>query len=170
MKQTSFQIKLHSRPFQPETFVPLSETIEGAVGIEEYKPFLHKIAASFGFDEMQSRELAEQVLVQANRSYSIPSQHDRLKVWLSKSIVHKCIFKISSSIFSQTPAATNSCFSKDNFLHTAKAPEIPLSFQTVYSLVRLIGLNEMEVAEILNITPLQVRERLGKAQKMIKSH
>lgn len=45
---------------------------------------------------------------------------------------------------------------------------MPLSYSAVYMLLIMFRFNEIEVAEILNITPYKVKERLKKAFTFIK--
>lgn len=46
---------------------------------------------------------------------------------------------------------------------------MPLSFRTVYILKNTIGFNENEIAEILNITSIKVKERFQKAKALLDS-
>ncbi len=46
---------------------------------------------------------------------------------------------------------------------------MPLSYQAAFILNNKIGFTEAEISELLNISPIKVKERLNKASLFIKS-
>jgi len=129
----------------------------------EYKTLLYKISVSLGLAQKESNELVEYVCVAGCKSYTYQNKNFTLKVWLSKILVRHCVFKINSMMFSQ----------KENSFQTSLIPfylsKIPFSFRVVYILLQSFEFTETEAAQILNVTPMQVRERLLKAMAIVKS-
>ncbi|HWJ26231.1 MAG TPA: hypothetical protein VNS32_06790 [Flavisolibacter sp.] len=126
---------------------------ESAIG--KYKCLLKKIGIGLGFTETESGLLAQQVIDDAIKNNCRRNDHLSPRVWLSKIMVRKCVFTISNLLFS-----SKNIDSKNKF-PTAKT--IPLSFRTVLILYNSVGFNEMEIAEILNTTVMEVKHRLNKA-------
>jgi RNA polymerase sigma-70 factor (ECF subfamily) len=142
--------------------------------IKKYEPLLHKIANSFGFSNSETSELVQKVCLQIYRTYTNQDIRFPLKVWLVKVLVHKCTFKISSELFSQhhkEPAHIKlMCLNFHSASGGLRLKEMPLSLRAVYIMTNMFQFNEIEVAEILNITPFKVKERLHKALAFLKNH
>jgi RNA polymerase sigma-70 factor (ECF subfamily) len=136
---------------------------------EKYRIFLYSIAANLGLSEKESKELAEYVCLIGERDFADQKEGITLKIMLAKILVHNCIFKISSSLFSQNANTADSFQTVDNYLIAPSLSKVPISFRIVYILFHSTGFTESEVAQILNITPIQVRERLAKAKTIIQS-
>jgi hypothetical protein len=130
----------------------------------EYESILYQIPISFGMNSDDSNELVNQMYLKAGRKYSVVYQ-DRLE--LTKRIVHQCVFKISCKIFSQEQQLAGFEYENINPYSNkiSRLLKIPLSFSVVYILYHVIGFNETEVAYILNIDSIQVKERLGSAMR-----
>lgn len=135
----------------------------------KYKALLYSIATNLGTSEKEATELAEYVCLIGKRGFAEQKKNFTMRIWLSKILVHHCIFKICSSMFSQHGHTANSFQTVNNYLRPLRVYKIPISFRTVYILFHSIGFAESEVGQILNITPIQVRERLAKATAIIKS-
>ncbi len=72
-------------------------------------------------------------------------------------------------MFSQNANAANSFQAANNHLIASPLSKIPISFRTVYILFHSAGFAEPEVAQILNITTMQIRERLAKGWQSSKA-
>src|SRR4051794_14198761 len=68
--------------------------------IKKYELLLYKIAMSFGFGDKESSDLVQQVNSHANRYWGRQENGNSYRILLSKIIVQKCIFRISSKYFS----------------------------------------------------------------------
>jgi DNA-directed RNA polymerase specialized sigma24 family protein len=134
---------------------------------EAYHTLLYTIATSFGLPDKEATELVGEVFSSAVKGHVECGKGWPLKLWLSKRLVHKCVFRISSRMFSQP--ANGPANATDNFLRPSALAKIPFSFRAVYILFTLIGFTEPEVGQLLNITPIQVRERMARAVAMMKS-
>jgi DNA-directed RNA polymerase specialized sigma24 family protein len=145
--------------------------------IKKHESLLHKIALCFGFSQLEAWELVQQVCLQAYKNYTNEKICFPLRVSLTKDIVHQCIFKISRQLFSQYNI--DEAEIKLNVLNDHSAyispgrfylQKMPLRYRAIYILSIMFPFNEIEVAEILNITPSKVKERLQKTLAFIKDH
>ena len=57
---------------------------------------------------------------------------------------------------------------EQNYLLPQQLFKMPLSFRSVYILFSLIGFSEKDIAIILNIDTIKVRERLARATHIMK--
>jgi DNA-directed RNA polymerase specialized sigma24 family protein len=137
--------------------------------VKKYKTLLQAIASDLGLNENESMELAEYVCLIGERNFADQKENFSLKTWLAKILVHNCIFKICSTLFSQNANIIDPYQITNNYLIESPLSKIPISFRTVYILIHSVGFTEPEVAQILNINTMQVRERLAKAMTIIKS-
>ncbi len=100
-----------------------------------------------------------------------PAKFFSLRIWLTKLLVHKCIFKISSELFSQgNSSKTLGHYYGYGDSHKLNQKHMPLSFRAVFILKNIVGFDENEIAEILNTTPLSVKQRLNKARAYVNNH
>ena len=138
--------------------------------IRGYKTFLTQISMGLGMSEMESNKILEEVCSQVNKDFAnYPGTHS-LKIWLSKIVVRKIIFKISTDLFnaqsSEAYAMKLENYSPGNIIYNSRFKHMPLSLQVVYLLTKA-GFSEMEVSDILNVNPIKVRERLHKALAIV---
>jgi hypothetical protein len=135
---------------------------------EQYKTLLRAIAISLGLSESESNQIISDACMLADNTYDIEKDDVPLKIWLTKIVVHRCIFKISNQIFSHQEKIVKSVWSVHANLISFRVPQIPLTFKTIYILMHGLGFTETDAAHILNINQLEVRERLRKAMKRVK--
>ena len=141
------------------------------VSIEKYEPLLYQTAISFGFNDNELNDLVQQVCSHGSRSYTHQRNFFSLRIWLTKLLVHKCIFKISSELFSQgNSSKTLGHYYGYGDSHKLNQKHMPLSFRAVFILKNIVGFDENEIAEILNTTPLSVKQRLNKARAYVNNH
>lgn len=135
------------------------------IGHEE---LLSKIASGFGFSESEANDMMREIVSYAHSHYTNMQHGLSLRMWLSKMMVHKCVFKISSRLFSEmNPGVKNTSF----IGYTNKQEqEMPFSFKAVYILKTVVGFTETEIAEVLNTTVANAKERLTKARMFIIKH
>lgn len=126
-------------------------------GIKEYESLLYKIATNFGFSDSKAMDIVQQVCSCFIKPYADRQNDTSLKIRLSKVMVHKCIFELSSQLFSQNRDAEKT-----------RVTGMPLSSHAVFILHDIIGFDECEVAEMLNINLHQVKQRHNKALLFIK--
>src|SRR3989337_2575297 len=69
------------------------------VRIQKHENLLTKIVSGLGFNKIEAREILTDVCLEAKKQYEAYSATLPFKVWLSKILVRKCIFKISADFF-----------------------------------------------------------------------
>jgi DNA-directed RNA polymerase specialized sigma24 family protein len=143
--------------------------------IGKHEDLLVQIMSGLGLNKIQSDEILKEVRLQAKRQYREYPGTFPFKVWLSKILVRKCIFKISEDFFNglkdeQTKSPAFGSYSTEKNIFATCGEKIPLSFWVVYLLHHHIGFTEKEIAEILNTSPLSVRTRLNKAESRCQNH
>ncbi len=137
-------------------------------GSKKYEPLLYKIGINFGFSDGETIALVEQVESHRN-SFCTDSYTFGLKIWLSKIMVRQCIFKISGILFSQNttfeikPRVLGYHSSNQESTHSC-IQNMPLSLRTVYILKSAIGFDEIEIAEILNVSSFKIKDRFQEAK------
>jgi hypothetical protein len=140
----------------------------------EYEPLLFKIAFNFGFDLKQIKELINLVSSLANVHHNRPERFSSFKICICRIMVHKCIFLISSELCNSSnrnPGINENrsfrCTSEYESQNQFGVQDIPLSFRSVFILSDKIGFNDTEIAEMLNLTPIEVKARFKKAKSLI---
>jgi hypothetical protein len=76
-------------------------------------------------------------------------------------VVHDCISTISRRLFNLQNMGS---YQQDIGFTPPRLLKIPFSYRTVYILYHSAGFNNTEIGELLNISSIQVRERLIKAE------
>ena len=130
-------------------------------GLAKYEDLLSTIAAGFGFDVLESRDLIKNVFADAITHYRSVQECGSPRIWLSKVMVHKCVSKLSSDIFA------SGCFRQHTGTNQT-LQHMPLTLRAVFILQERAGFNDLEVSEILNSSQYLVRARLSKAMAFLK--
>jgi hypothetical protein len=150
-----------------------SYLLQNEISMQEYQGLLLKIATAFGFTNQQSQYFLQEVYANADNYYTKHQVKEcSVRMNLSKLMVYKCIFKISEHFFSQNNNETSSTLRSGiitvfkNF-SWLKLQQIPLSYRAVYLLKNLNEFSEKEIAELLNITLIKVKERINKANYLM---
>lgn len=134
-----------------------------------YKSLLLKIATGFGFDSKQSNRFLEEIYSDPNNHYS--NQHlgnFSMRLYLSKIMVNKCIFKISNELFCQGNTGASSTRFATNYFNSTSLTYLKLQNVSLISIVPFV-LNKTsefsleEIAYLLNISTMKVKERINKA-------
>jgi hypothetical protein len=164
MESRSEKIKpcISSGSVHPQDSVPTKVTFN----VNQYESMLYQIATAFGFGAKSYNEFVEQAYLTISRRSSTFRWPTRIE--MAKAVVHQCVYKISCGIFSQKSQATSfpGTAVQLNYQVSAHLSKMPLSFRTVYILFQ-VGCSEEEIAYILNINTIQVKERLRKATMII---
>ena len=147
---------------------------KNSVWCHAYEPLLRKIALRFGFSFEETEGLLNEVYSFA--AVQTESGSASSKVRLSKIMVRKCIFKLSATLFNKNDFYTSQPKHHPGYSLSYNEPralnfqDMPLSFRAVYILRTDAGFSDEEVAEMLNSTSMQVRERLNKARLFINTY
>lgn len=127
----------------------------------QYEPMLYQIAKAFGFGAKESAEFVELASLKISKRGSSFQRSDRIE--MAKAVVHQCVYNISCVIFGQKELSTSFRGAGTlNYHLSAQLSTMPLSLRAVYILFH-VGCSEEEIGYILNISTVQVKERVRKA-------
>ena len=161
-----------SLPATPTSLGFSGNVLTADSSLKKHESLLHKIATSFGLSDNESSNVIKQVYSDADRYNGYKNNGLSVRILLSKIMVHKCIFRISSEYFnSNGSSAGNVKGISLPYYRNYKSRGLqcmPLSVRTVFVL-STIGFNETEIAEILNTTIIDIKERFNKASVFINS-
>ena len=149
----------------------INETSSRNSLINKYTPLLCRIAFNFEFNYWETNDLVKQVDSCVNSHSCVPNDH-LFKIWIAKLMVQKCVSKLSDPFFDKSDwraAKRESSAYYSNYMNRNeyKLHNMPLTIRSVFVLYNTSEFSEMEIAELLNITPIKVKERLYKAKLII---
>jgi hypothetical protein len=131
---------------------------------------LLQITSGFGFNETISKQLLQEV--KASMTGYSSTENLSLRLWLAKKLVRHCVFLVSRDMFMAKPVAGSQTYVfmihpilKAFTIH--KTREMSLPVWTTYLLVDIIGFNDLEAANILNVHPFKLREQLSFARSLV---
>lgn len=166
------------------------ETALFEILIRRYNPVLYKIARSYGFNHADAEDLMQDAHVSAFQQLAQFGHRAAYKTWLSKIMIHKCLYKlrygyfkyespdserISEEAVPTTGLQSSGTATEKTVLNRelSKALEwslqqIPLSYRSVFILREVEGFSVAETAELLAISPVNVKVRLNRARALLQ--
>ena len=156
--------------------------------IRRYNPVLYKIARCYGFNHHDAEDIMQETHVSAYTNLKNFQHKASYKTWVSKILIHKCVYKLSygyfkneqpgsdiiyenvKPIFNQTTMATEKIVLNKELSKVLEKSleEIPLTYRTVFILREVEGFNTNETAELMNSTPVNVKVRLNRAKTLLQ--
>lgn len=157
--------------------------------IRRYNPVLYKIARGYGFNHHDAEDLMQETHVAAYRALAQFAFASSYKTWVSKIMIHKCLYKINhgsgrkekpgSDIIMEdakpmlgmdktiTPEETSISKEFASVLEHA-LQKLPLNYRSVFVLRQMEGFSVAETAEMLKITPVNVKVRFNRSKAMLQ--
>lgn len=155
--------------------------------IRRYNQVLYKIARCYGFNHQDAEDLLQETHMAAYSSLSSFQNKASYKTWVSKIMMHKCVYKLSYGYFKreqhstgvaegaqplfcqQNMATDKVVFNKELSKVLEKSlQQIPLTYRTVFILREIEGFSVNETAELMNSTPVNVKVRLNRAKALLQ--
>lgn len=183
---------------QPKTsYASDEEIIEKILGggtalfevlIRRYNSLLYKIARSYGFNHHDAEDLMQETHVAAFLYLKSFRREAAYKTWLAKILLNRC-YQRSNGGHLQHEELSGDLVTNQNFFmpaSTDKSAEnnvlnkelgkvleeslqkIPIAYRGVFVLREVEGFNVAETAELLGITPVNVKVRLNRAKAMLQ--
>ncbi len=156
--------------------------------IRRYNPYLYKVARSYGYDHAEAQDLMQDTFVSAYMSLKKFENRSTFKTWIIRIMLNNCYQKAQKASYKneRTSLVTNQdmikpMFSSNNDLGRSitnhelghvieRAIEsLPLEYRLVFSLREINGMNTIETASALEISESNVKVRLNRAKKMLRS-
>lgn len=165
------------------------ETTFFEVLIRRYNPLLYKIARSYGFDHHDAEDLMQESHFAAFLNVKSFRKEASYKTWLTRIHLNRCYHKQNAPKLKQEEANEDLFASHDPFRQASlenreterkvlnnelarvleeSLQQIPLPYRTVFVLREMEGFNVAETAELLGLTPVNVKVRLNRARTMLQ--
>lgn len=155
--------------------------------IRRYNAILYKIARSYDFNHAEAQDLLQDTHIAAYQNLKKFEMRSSYKTWIAKIMVNKCLYKLSygsnkyeltnsdvdensQPMFSskkQTTEANVLNRELSNILEKS-LEKIPVHYRTVFILREVEGLSVAETAEMMNLTPVNVKVRLNRAKTLLQ--
>jgi RNA polymerase sigma factor (sigma-70 family) len=167
--------------------IAAGETALFEIIIRRYNGPLYKVARCYGFNHQDAEDLMQETYLSAYTHLSKFENRSLLKTWLTKILIHKCLYKLNYGVQKhEQPAATLTENSEpmlpagkkldteaavlrrefSNLLeHTLQ--QLPLHYKTVFVLRAIQGFSVAETAELLAISPVNVKVRFNRAKGLL---
>ena len=157
--------------------------------IRRYNPVLYKIARSYGFNHQDAEDLMQDAHVSAFMALSDFEGRASYKTWISTIMVNKCLYKLKYGYFkNEFPSpdiliANNLSMPNNNKENATEAvllnrelasilekslENIPVIYRTVFIFREIEGFSVQETAELLKISPVNVKVRLNRAKSLLQ--
>jgi RNA polymerase sigma-70 factor (ECF subfamily) len=156
--------------------------------IRRYNSVLYKLARCYGFNHQDAEDIMQETHVSAYTNLKNFQFKASYKTWISKIMIHKCVYKLSygyfknehpgsdflnddaKPIFNQTKMATDKIVLNKELSKVLEKSlqEIPLTYRTVFILREVEGFSTAETAELMSSTPVNVKVRLNRAKALLQ--
>ena len=156
--------------------------------IRRYNSVLYKLARCYGFNHQDAEDIMQETHVSAYTNLKNFQHRASYKTWVSKILIHKCVYKLSYGYFKNEHPGTNEMNDQvkpvfnQSRMGTEKIilnkelskvlekslEEIPLTYRTVFILREVEGFSTNETAELMNSTPVNVKVRLNRAKTLLQ--
>jgi RNA polymerase sigma-70 factor (ECF subfamily) len=156
--------------------------------MRRYNSGLYKIARCYGFNHQDAEDIMQETHVAAYTNLKNFQHKASYKTWISKILIHKCIYKVSygyfkneqpgsnrlsenvKPVFNQTKMATDKIVLNKELSKVLEKSlqEIPLTYRTVFILREVEGFSTAETAELINSNPVNVKVRLNRAKALLQ--
>ena len=146
---------------------------------------LYKLARVHGFNHQDSEDLMQETHIAAFQNLSSFQFRSSYKTWISKIMIHKCLYKIKYGYNSKElnelinenahPMQTSDssaeklvAMSELNRILENCIQELPVHYRSVFVLREIEGYSVAETADLLSLTDVNVKVRLSRAKSMMQ--
>ena len=155
--------------------------------IRRTNPFLYKTGRAYGYNHEDTEDLMQETFINAYMSLSKFESRSSFKTWIIKIMLNNCYRKRQKFSFKNEKPGSNiineksaPMYSDDQTLNKNIAnrelnsvienslSKVPEDYRMVFSMREINGLNVAETAELLNISPANVKVRLNRAKSMLR--
>ena len=157
--------------------------------IRRYNAVLYRIARGYGFNHQDAEDLMQDVHVIAYTQLAKFEGRASYKTWISKIMIHKCLYKLKygyyknefpseqvHAINNQPMNVQSNEYQTEHVLSNRELTavleksiqNIPGIYRTVFILREVEGFSVAETAELLDITPVNVKVRLNRAKALLQ--
>jgi len=146
--------------------------------IRRYNALLYKIGRSYGFYHEDTQDLMQEAYITAYQHIQEFEGKSQWSTWLARIMINKCLYKLKiNKRMKLTTLGDEGTVSIDKSilsLELGKVMEkaieaLPENYRMVFLLREVQGLSVIQTAEILNITPVNVKVRLNRAKSQLQT-
>lgn len=156
--------------------------------IRRYNPLLYKIGRSYGFQHDDVQDLMQECFISAYEKLYQFQRRSQLGTWLTRIMINKCLYKMrAQNNNKETLLETGANDVWQQYITSQKNKEFPLQnelkkiielsleklpepYRLVFLLRETENFSVAETAEVLNITPVNVKVRLNRAKTMMREY
>jgi RNA polymerase sigma factor (sigma-70 family) len=170
----------------------MERVVEGEVALFEilirrYNPVIYKIARSYDFNHQDAEDLMQETHVSAYENLARFEGRASYKTWVSRIMVNKCLYKLKYgphkretfteqiqetfqlSPMKRTSQPEESLVNKElSAILERSLQQVPVIYRTVFVLREVEGLSVAETAELLGVSPGNVKVRLNRAKALLQ--
>lgn len=155
--------------------------------IRRYNPILYKIARGYGFNHQDTEDLMQETFINCYQNLNKFKNKAAFKTWLVRIMLNLCYHKkvdakkillntVSLSEKNDQLFITNEVHDTSKTISNKELKNIielalnniPDNYKKIFTLRELAGLNIADTAELLNITPTNVKARLSRAKSLLR--
>ena len=157
--------------------------------IRRYNPVLYRIAKGYGFNHQDAEDLMQDVHVIAYTQLSKFEGRASYKTWISKIMIHKCLYKLKWGYYKnefpsekiqelkdQPMSSYTNNHQNENVLLNRELTaileksiqNIPVIYRTAFILRVVEGFSVAETASLLDISMTNVKVRLNRAKALLQ--
>lgn len=155
--------------------------------IRRYNPLLYKIGRSYSFQHEDVQDLMQETFISAYEKLYQFQRRSQLGTWLTRIMINKCLYKMKSRNNNKETSLEPDDNNWPHYLSSLKDKEFPLQselkkilelsleklpepYRLVFLLRETENFSVAETAEIMNITPVNVKVRLNRAKTMMREY
>jgi RNA polymerase sigma factor (sigma-70 family) len=171
----------------------ISEILAGKKALYEIlirrnNPYLYKVGRSYGYNHQDTEDLMQETYINAFYALNKFENRAQFKTWITRIMINNCHQKkikhsyqkeiLSDQLTNQNNIAmfqtgtnTQKTFLNKELGHVMEnaLQQIPETYRMVFTLRELTGLSISETAELLDISPTNVKTRLSRAKSLLKT-
>lgn len=150
--------------------------------IRRHNTVLYRIGRMYGFNHHDTEDIMQDTHVAAYMQLASFENRSSYKTWVSRIMINKCIYKLKYGYFKneipdEQVYETNSATiqTEENMLNRELSAileksleSIPMIYRSVFVLREVQGFSIAETAEVLGITPVNVKVRLNRAKSLLQ--
>lgn len=163
------------------------ETLLYEIIVRRLNPQLYKIGRAYNYNHEDTQDLMQDTYLDAFKSLAQFEQRSKFKTWIIRIMLNNCYRKKKKMSFKNectqeninekaTPMFSPSNKDDNHHIHTRELgciiedalAELSEDYRMVFSLREITGLNVSETADLLNISPSNVKVRLNRAKSMLR--
>jgi RNA polymerase sigma factor (sigma-70 family) len=157
--------------------------------IRRNNPFLYKTGRAYGYNHEDTEDLMQETFINAYQNLVKFESRSSFKTWIIKIMLNNCFQKRQKFSFKNEKPGSNVITEKSipmytenkqadtgknlinrelNYVIENSLGKVPEDYRMVFSMREINGLNVAETAELLHITPSNVKVRLNRAKTMLR--